>query len=145
MDNYKGFCKVWERGGAYVTAGFYNPDTNEFFSTCVRDYDSRDKDELYHMQIDNAARRKYLIACGVPVEGMRVKVVRGRKFVGETKTVEEIYEFIPEACRGYGNRAAYAISYLRFTDGTRCAMHNCESADEAESPEQVSYRYVEEK
>ena len=49
----QGFFKVDQRGGSYVVAQFYNPDTGETRSECVRDYDygdcSRDKDDLYDM------------------------------------------------------------------------------------------------
>lgn len=59
--------------------------------------------------------------------GNTVKITKGRKMVGETKTISAIYEYRPPA-HDYGNRSGLTlrIEYLRFTDGTKCASHNCE-------------------
>lgn len=57
----KGFYKVAQNGGCYISATFYNPDTKEVVSCCVRDYDyadcSRDNDELYYIEIDEEVKK----------------------------------------------------------------------------------------
>lgn len=147
MDNYKGFYKISERGGTYVTAVFYNPTTNEIFETCVRDYDyydgSRDNDELYYMPINDEAMVACQHAYGHFVAGDKVIIARGRKMVGETKTVKEIYDFVPSACAGYKYKSKYATEYARFTDGTKCATKNCDYLGEAHEPVMVMYSDVE--
>lgn len=59
MEN--GFYKVAQTGGTYVVATFYNPETGDMKSKCVRDYDysdcSRDDDELYYMEINEDVRK----------------------------------------------------------------------------------------
>ena len=59
--------------------------------------------------------------------GDTIKITKGRKMVGETKTIRAIYEYRPLA-HDYGNRSGLTlrIEYLYFTDGTKCASHNCE-------------------
>lgn len=59
--------------------------------------------------------------------GNTIKITKGRKMVGETKTIRAIYEYRPPA-HDYGNRSGLTIriEYLYFTDGTKCASHNCE-------------------
>lgn len=145
-NNFKGFYKVEEDGGTYVVGTFYNPKTNEFFTTCLRDYDyddrRNDNDELYYMPIDKDANFKYRFAFGVISEGNQVKIVRGRKMVGEVKRVAKIYNFIPETCRGYKNKNAYAVEYLYFDDGTKCASKNCELLFKRETPTRVDYMEV---
>lgn len=51
--------------------------------------------------------------------------------VGEIKTIRAIYEYRPPA-HDYGNRSGLTlrIEYLYFTDGTKCASHNCELVDQ---------------
>ena len=59
--------------------------------------------------------------------GNTIKIIKGRKMVGEIKTIRAIYEYRPPA-HDYGNRSGLTlrIEYLYFTDGTKCASHNCE-------------------
>lgn len=146
MENYKGFYKVEQTNGTYVRATFYNPETNEYFSTCVRDYDyydgSRDNDELYYMPIDDEACDAFRHANGMFRVGDKVNIVSGRKMVGETKTVADIYDFIPEHCIGWQNRMAYAVEYARFTDGTKCATKHCVYAEARKDLHEVDYMAV---
>lgn len=62
--------------------------------------------------------------------GNTIKITKGRKMVGEIKTIRAIYEYRPPA-HDYGNRSGLTlrIEYLYFTDGTKCASHNCELVD----------------
>lgn len=119
----KGFFKVAESGGSYVVDTFYNPDTKEVYTECVRDYDyndcSRDKDELYHMAIDEDARRAWLHDSGVILKGDTVKVVKGRKIpVGTVAEVVNIYDWRDR----YGRvQTTYAV----FADGRETNINNC--------------------
>jgi len=123
MENLNGFYKVAQDGGSYVVATFYNPETNETFSKCVRDYDysdcSRDNDELYYMDIDNEARIKWLHSKGVILVGDTVEVVKGRKVpVG---TVARVIDKKPYKDR-YGR---IQTIYLYLDNGMRTSEDNC--------------------
>lgn len=146
MDNYKGFYKVDEDGGVYVCATFYNPQTNETFRTCVRDYDyedgSRDNDELYYLPLNKGVAKGFFHRYGQIFDGDEIVVVRGRKMLGERKRVTRVYDFIPEHFRGWRNQSAYAVEYLYFTDGTKCASKNCELAVKEPKPLRVTYEEV---
>ena len=141
MNNYKGFYKVTEEGGTYVVSYFYNPETNEYFSACTRDYDyadgSRDNDELYYMPIDKEVRRVYLRHLGNILIGDKIIIFKGRKMLGEVKTVADEREYIPPHCEGWSNRHAYAVWYFQFTDGTSVAQKNCKALVELEYPKRV--------
>ena len=117
------FYKVAQNGGTYITATFFDPETLEEFTKCVRDYDyadcSRDDDALYYMQIDEKARREYLHHHGRILEGDTVRVVKGRKVpVGTEATVS----FIRPVKDKYGR---WVADYLYFTDGQRTNVENC--------------------
>lgn len=146
MGNYKGFYKVKESGGTYVVGTFYNPTTNEEFSVCTRDYDyedgRRDIDELYYLRINEEAKVAWKHAYGAVTYGDLVIIVKGRKMVGMTKEIADMYVFIPEHCRSWKNKMAYAKKYLVFVDGTKVASENCELAQPYEKPIQVSYEDV---
>lgn len=119
----EGYFKVAENGGSYVVATFYNPDTHDVFTECVRDYDyddgSRDNDELYYMPIDEAARVKYLHHNGVILKGDTVEVVKGRKVkLGTVATVTDIKPYYDR----YGRVACY---YAYLSTGERTNINNC--------------------
>lgn len=77
-----GFAKVNEEGGTFVLAVFYNPETKEYQSVIVRDYDyfdkSRDDDELYYIPIDEDVRRIWMHDNGHILVGDLVVVEKGR-------------------------------------------------------------------
>ena len=119
----QGFFKVDQRGGSYVVAQFYNPDTGETRSECVRDYDygdcSRDKDDLYDMPIDESVRRIWLHSRGQILVGDTVEVFKGRKVPkGTIATVKDIKPY----CDRYGRCLAH---YAYFADGKRTNIENC--------------------
>ena len=91
MELKAGFYKVAQSGGSFVTATFFNPDTGEEYTGCVRDYDyadcSRDSDGLYHMQIDEEARRDWQHHHGALLIGDFVEVFKGRKVAKGTSGV----------------------------------------------------------
>ena len=119
----EGFRKVAQSGGSYVVATFFNPETKETDSRCVRDYDyadcSRDNDELYYMPIDEEARRLYLRHMGVISAGDIVKVVKGRKVpVGTVAVVEKLYDWKDQ----YGRtQTTYAV----LDNGMKTSVGNC--------------------
>lgn len=118
-----GFFKIAQNGGTYVVATFYNPDTNEIKTQCVRDYDyadaSRDNDELYYMDIDEEVRRKYLRFKGIIQVGDTVEVFKGRKVpIGTVAEVKEIKPY-------YDHYHRHIADYAYFTDGQRTNIDNC--------------------
>lgn len=119
----QGFFKVDQRGGSYVVAEFYNPETGETRSECVRDYDygdcSRDNDELYNMPIDEGVRRIWLHSRGQILIGDTVEVFKGHKIPkGTVATVKDIKPYHDR----YGRCLAH---YAYFTDGQRTNIENC--------------------
>lgn len=118
-----GFFKVKQEGGTYVVATFFNPETKESFTKCVRDYDysdcSRDDDELYYMEINEAARRAWLRHNGVIQIGDAVKVVKGRKVpVGTVAIVSDITKWRDQ----YGRvQTIYAV----LDNGMKTNIDNC--------------------
>jgi len=119
-----GFKKVAQTGGSYVVATFYNPDTNEVKTKCVRDYDyadcSRDDDELYNMPIDEDAKVAYCHSLGVILVGDMARVVKGR-------TIE--HGFVGEVIdkRDYKDRyGRFVAEYIYFNDGRKININNCE-------------------
>ncbi len=123
----KGFYKVGENGGAFVSALFVNPETWETKLICVRDYDysdgSRDNDELYYMPINEEVKNKWHMHVrkveGIVGEGDTVKVVKGRKIpIGTVAVVESIRPWKDK----YGRvQTEYAV----FTDGRKTSVNNC--------------------
>jgi len=123
MEIREGFYKVDQSGGCFITAIFYNPETKETISECVRDYDyadcSRDNDELYYMKINEEVRKQYLHDNGVILVGDTVKVVKGRKVpIG---TIAKITDKKPYKDR-YGRTQAM---YVYFDNGMRTNENNC--------------------
>lgn len=122
--NLAGFKKVdQDMGGTFILARFWNPETGETKSECVRDYDyadcSRDNDDLYYMEIDQDARVKWLHSRGVILEGDTVEIFKGRKFPkGTIKKVRKIYPFKDKYKR-------WIADYAYFEDGTKCNVANC--------------------
>ena len=119
----EGFYKVSEQGGSFVTATFFNPVTEEYYTKCVRDYDyadgSRDDDEAYFMQIDETARKAWLKKWGIIEEGDVVEVFKGRKVpIGTVAKVTKIYDW--KDC--YGRvQATYAV----LDNGMKTSVYNC--------------------
>lgn len=125
MSKYglEGYYKVGQSGCMYIVAYFYNPDTKQHMSKCVRDYEyadkSRDIDELYYMPVNEEVRRIRDRNEGIINVGDMVEVVRGRKLrIGKVATVKAIKPW--HDC--YGRCKA---TYLYFTDGTRTNINNC--------------------
>lgn len=128
MENFdfleKGFYKVAQTGGNYVVATFYNPDTKEEISKCVRDYDysdcSRDNDELYFMPIDENVKIEWLHGKGVILIGDKIKVVKGRKVpIGTISEVIDKRDFKDRYGRVQG-------TYLYLENGMKTNENNCE-------------------
>ena len=118
-----GFYKVNEIGGIFVTGTFYNPKTGESRSEVLRDYDyadcSRDNDSLYHMEIDEAARRAWMHSQGKILPGDTVEVYKGRKVkkgtVGKVDRIREIND-------KYGR---WVADYVVLEDGQQTNVKNC--------------------
>lgn len=119
-----GFHKVAHEGGCFVTGTFYNPETGETVTGCIRDYDyadgSRDNDELYYLPIDEVARVLWLHSRGIVLTGDTVRVVKGRKVpLGTVGTVESIRPY-------YDRYRRHVADYVYFTDGQRTNINNVE-------------------
>ena len=117
------FYKVNENGGCYITGTFYNPDTDEYFDTCIRDYDyadkSRDKDELYYKPFNEEVAKMFYHKFGKIYVGDTVEVYKGRKVPkGTIGTVNKIYDWKDQ----YGRTQA---TYVVFNDGTKTNINNC--------------------
>ena len=119
----KGFKKVSQSGGSYVQATFYNMDSKDEFTMCVRDYDysdgSRDDDELYYMEIDEEARVDWLHKHGQILKGDQVKVIKGRKVkVGTIAKVVGKREIKDQ----YGR---WVADYVILDNGQQTNVTNC--------------------
>lgn len=120
----EGFKKVAETGGTYVVATFFNPETKETLTKCVRDYDnsdgSRDDDELYSMPIDEQTRRAYLHHLGNILVGDKVRVIKGRKL--KLGTVAHVRE-----CKQVKDRyGRWVADYVVLDTGESTNAENCE-------------------
>ena len=120
--NEKGFFKVSEGGGSYVTATYYNPMTKSCFHFCTRDYDyngERDNDSLYYAPICEAVKIEYMHEQGIICEGDIVKVVKGRKVpIGTIAKVKKIYPYKDK----YGRVQVY---YAYLDNGMKTNIDNC--------------------
>ena len=119
----EGFYKVEQHGGTFIVAEFYNPDTRELESKCVRDYDyadcSRDDDELYYMDINEEVKRICLHDNGQILVGDMAKVVKG-------KTIEHGYIGRVVNKREYKDRyGRWVADYIYFEDGRKINVANC--------------------
>lgn len=124
MSIEKGYYKVLQEGGNYVIATFYNPNTKETITKCVRDYDysdcSRDDDELYFMEINKDIQRIYYHDKGMILEGDKARVIKGRTLKhGYIGTVQKIKEYKDK----YGR---WLADYIYFEDGKKINIKNCE-------------------
>ena len=118
-----GFFKVDQRGGSFIVATFYNPDTRESMVETVRDYDYEDRrndnDELYYMPIDQSVRKTWLHHNGKILEGDTVEVFKGRKIrIGTIAKVRKIQPYNDK----YGR---WVCDYAYFDDGQRTNVTNC--------------------
>lgn len=120
----EGFKKVAQEGGIFIVATFFNPETGETKTQCVRDYDyadcSRDDDELYYMPIDEQAKRQWEHKQGKILEGDTVKVVKGRKVKVGTVSVVKRTRKVNDR---YGR---WVADYLIFENGEQTNVENCE-------------------
>lgn len=119
----EGFYKVFQSGGSYVTADFFNPVTKEEYSVCVRDYDysdcSHDDDELYHMEINQEVADIWAHYNGQILVGDKVRVVKGRKIPhGTVATVKAIYPY-------YDCYHRWIADYAYFVEGGKTNIQNC--------------------
>ena len=119
----EGFYKVEEHGGTFVTATFFNPDTKEEYSACVRDYDyadcSRDDDEAYYAPIDEDVKKIWKRHHGEIQIGDKVRVVKGRKIPhGTVGTVKAIYPY-------YDCYHRWIADYAYFVEGGKTNIQNC--------------------
>lgn len=118
-----GFYKVAQDGGVYITATFYNPDTKEEKTMCVRDYDyadgSRDNDELYYMPINETAKKAWLHNRGIIQVGDTIEVVKGRKV--KVGTIAKVVDLRPYK-DAYGRTVA---DYVYLDTGERTNITNC--------------------
>ena len=125
----EGFYKVSQHGGSYVVAIFFNPETKEEYSKCVRDYDyadcSRDDDELYYMDIDEEVANAWQHHNGEILVSDTVRVVKGRKV--PLGTVAKV-----TAKRPYYDRYnRWVADYLYFDNGMKTNVKNCEFVEVA--------------
>lgn len=117
-----GYRKVLHEGGTFVFGGFYNPETKDFTTRCIRDYDysdcSRDDDDLYYMEIDEEAVRKMKHDQGFILEGDLVVVYKGRNVrIGTIGYIREIKPWKDK----YGRTQSYKVT---LSGGERTYLHN---------------------
>ena len=122
----KGFYKIGQTGGSYVVASFYNPETKELKTKCVRDYEyadcSRDDDELYYMPINEEVKRIYAHDNGRILVGDKARVVNGR-------TLEHGFVGTVKAIKPYKDRyGRWLADYIYFEEGGKINIDNCELA-----------------
>ena len=122
------FYKVAEDCGIFCTNTFFNPETKEVKTICVRDYDyndkSRDNDELYFMPIDEAARKLFLHHRGVICPGDLIQIIKGRKYKpGTTGKVKDIKPY-------YDKYHRFICNYLYLETGEKVSADNCKLIEE---------------
>lgn len=121
-----GWVKIGESGGAYRLAHLWNPRTDETASVCIYDYDDpRKEDDFWHdISIDADANREYCRRHGIIIDGLRARVVKGRKVpVGFTGLVVKIRKV-------YDRYDRWVANYVVFEDGTSTNVDNCVLAEE---------------
>lgn len=122
--SYNGFYKVATSGFSLTNATFFNPITKESFSKIVWDNDdnrvSEENEQLYYMAICERARQLWLKHNGVIQKGDMVKIVKGRKMVGEIKKVVRFYEWEKQGSYGH-----IGTTYCVFEDNTKVNIDNC--------------------
>jgi hypothetical protein len=126
--NNDGFYKVaTHQHLSFSTVTFFNPLTKETKNIWTSDTDNpqyyeEEEYELYVADEDKAVREQWLDYNGVIRVGCKVKIVKGRKFVGEIKRVVKEYTY---KINGMYGRPYGDIPYLVFEDGTKVAWANC--------------------
>lgn len=81
----------------------------------VRDYDNEAIIDATEEQLETY--RKHMNRFKV---GDTVKIVKGRKMVGEEKVISKFFTYRPEGTYGHQD-----VDYLVFTDGTKVNQLNC--------------------
>lgn len=108
-----------EEEGALV---LFDDNTTQFFpykivngvkTNNLGNYEYATQDEL----------RLFINRRGAVVEGDTVIIFKGRKMVGETKTIDEFFQYNVEGTYGH-----VYVNYAVFTDGTKCNLQNCKPA-----------------
>lgn len=124
-NSYNGFYKVRNDGFGITIATFFNPITKESFNKMVWDNDDErvalDNEELYYLPICERAKQLWLNYKGIIQKGDMVKIVKGRKMVGEVKKVVRFYDW--EKVGSYGH---IGTTYCVFDDNTKVNINNCE-------------------
>lgn len=123
--SYNGFYKVETSGFSLTSATFFNPVTKESFSKVIWDNDDDrvkiENEHLYYLPICKKAKKLWLNHNGVIQKGDMVKIVKGRKMVGEVKKVVRFYEWEKAGTYGY-----VGTTYCVFEDNTKVNVENCE-------------------
>lgn len=116
-----GYRKIAQDHGSVAVATFYNPDTEDSFTLIVDDVDDDRKfdPELYHMPVDENARKIWRRKRGIISIGDTVEVYRGRKVPRGTIAVV-VREYDYRDC--YGRIVAH---YLVFDNGMKTNVNNC--------------------
>lgn len=126
---YEGFYKVETRGYSITYATFYNPTTKEEFSQMVADFDDdrvADYNEyLYYLPIDEDVKVMWQHSKGKAFIGDNVKIIKGRKMLGEVKKIVKEFTYRPTGTNGYAD-----VEYWVFEDGTKCIKYNCVYCEE---------------
>lgn len=123
LEDIKGYFKVSQDGGIFITATFYNPLTGKELTTCVRDYDyadgRRDNDDLYYLPIDENARKQWKHKRGEILVNDTIEIYKGRKYpAGTTGVVIDIKPF-------YDRYNRFICNYLYLDNGMKVNADNC--------------------
>ena len=127
VDNVSGYLiadgwrKTGQDHGSYEHAYLFNIKTGETASVCIYDYDEpRNEDRFwYNVSVDDDARIAKAKKFGYIAEGLRAKVVKGRKVpIGFSGVVTRIRKVRDR----YGR---WVADYVVFADGTSTNIDNC--------------------
>lgn len=130
MFSYNGYFKVGTDGYSLTRATFFNPSTKESFTKIIWNIDDdRLHDDpvilaLYHLPINETARRLYLRHIGVIQVGDLVEVYKGRKV---PKGYRGVVTKFSEWRDTYGR---VRTTYVHFEDGQRTSISNCRLVEE---------------
>ena len=122
------FYKVGQSGSSFVTATLFNPITKEEKRVKVYDGDYYDQEyagcdiEAYHMPFNKEARIEYLHYNGYAFVGDFVKIVSGRKMLGEIKKIVREWVYTQPCSYGRDWGKTY---YFVFEDGTKVQQKHC--------------------
>ena len=134
-------CENMDAGADIIDEGkSYLLSNNEVLELWEKDYDEEVAEFIQSLRMATLEEKKQFarIARQAVFKGDEVIIARGRKMVGEKKTVLSTFRY--EVRGTYGH---IYTDYFRFEDGSKVAMHHCDVVGIKYNEEASSYHYRE--